>query len=472
VVTAFSALIPARRAGRLQPIEAMKGDYARDTKLGRMWIVGAIVLALSVALFIGSSSPAAGSSVIGILLGAVLLVPLLLRPVSSLLGRITNRMARGVGEIAVLHLAKERSRSAYTLALVMVVLGMLFATGGLFLSIRSGLGQIIDRQFGADLFVQARTPDDGTLQAKLTAQRDVIRITPIRFGIATAFDKKGKRSELFVRTIEPQSYFAVSSYFWKKGSDADAKAALVHGGSIIAAAEVATRLDKKIGDSITFETTNGNHSFKIAAIYIGAAGPPEITMGLTDARTYLSAGRPFGFAMNLRPGANPNSTARELRKSLPAYQLETQTSADIKKMVRSQILTYFQIIYAILLIAAIVGLLGLANTLAMSVLQRFREIGILRAIGVTRSQAWRMVLVESSTMGLTAFVLSIPLGGLLTYLVVRGTSQGFGFTIPTIYPWVWVPFVALFGIFVAVVAAIAPGRRAARLEVVTALQYE
>jgi putative ABC transport system permease protein len=114
----------------------------------------------------------------------------------------------------------------------------------------------------------------------------------------------------------------------------------------------------------------------------------------------------------------------------------------------------------------------LANTLAMSVLQRFREIGILRAIGVTRSQAWRMVLVESTTMGLTAFVLSIPLGVLLTYLVVRGTAQGFGFSIPTIYPWIWIPFVAAFGILIAVIAAIAPGRRAARLQVVTALQYE
>ena len=76
------------------------------------------------------------------------------------------------------------------------------------------------------------------------------------------------------------------------------------------------------------------------------------------------------------------------------------------------------------------------------------------------------------TLGLTAFVLSIPLGALLTYLVVKGTSDGFGFTIPTLYPWIWVPFVAMFAIVIAVVAAIAPGRRASRLEVVSALQYE
>jgi len=472
VVTTISALIPARRAGRLAPIEAMKGDYARDTRLTRTWIAGAVVLVLSVAISVATNSPAASATVIGILLGAVLLVPLLLRPVSSLLGRFTNRMARGVGDIAVLHLAKERSRSAYTLALVMVVMAMLLATGGLYLSVRNGIGQIVDRQFGADVFVQPRVPDDGTFGSKLAGVRGVGPITPLRFGFASAVDKTGKQRDFFIRTIEPDSYFAVSSYLWKGGSDGAAKSSLQRGGSVLLSAEVARELDVGIGDSVEINTTSGKHAFRVAATYIGAAGPPEITMGIKDARRYLSASRPVAYGLNVKPGSNPNTVAKEIKTALAASQPDTQTSAEAKDQARGQIATYFQIVYAILLIAAIVGLLGLANTLAMSVLQRFREIGILRAIGVTRSQAWRMVLVESTTMGLTAFVLSIPLGVLLTWLVVRGTSQGFGFTIPTIYPWVWIPFVALFGIFIAVVAAIAPGRRAARLQVVTALQYE
>jgi ABC-type antimicrobial peptide transport system permease subunit len=83
-----------------------------------------------------------------------------------------------------------------------------------------------------------------------------------------------------------------------------------------------------------------------------------------------------------------------------------------------------------------------------------------------------MVLVESVTLGLVAFVLSIPLGWLLTALVVSTTGDGFGFEMATAYPWSWIPIVAVFGLIVAVVAAVAPGRRAARLEVVGALQYE
>jgi putative ABC transport system permease protein len=354
----------------------------------------------------------------------------------------------------------------------MVVMAMLFATGGLYLSVRAGIDEIIDRQFGADLFAQPQIPDDGSLLPKLAAQQGVERVTPIRFGISTSLDKQGKRREIFVRTIEPATYFETSSYFWREGNDADAKAALERGNSVLLTREVGEILDLGVGDKITLETTKDKHAFNVAAIYVGQPGPPELTMGIKDARQYLSAGPPLGYALKVTDGERASAVARDMKVSLKSYQLETQTAAESKEQARGQITTYFQIIYAILLIAAIVGLLGLANTLAMSVLQRFREIGILRAIGVTRSQSWRMVLVESATMGLTAFILSLPLGGLLTYLVVRGTSDGFGFTVPTLYPWSWVPFVALFAIFISAVAAIAPGRRAARLHVVNALQYE
>jgi len=469
VVTVVSAMVPARRAGKLAPIVAMKGDYVRDTKLSRAWIVGAVLLLGSVIIDIAT----AGSfTVIFILLGAVLVVPLVLRPLSQLLGRLTHRIAPGVGDIAVMHLSKERSRSAYTLALVMVVMAMLFATGGLYLSVRSGVGEIVDRQFGADIFVQPQVPDDGQMAAKLARVPGVAAVTPLRFGFATGLDKSGKQQEFFLRTIEPNSYFAVSSYFWKDGNDAAAKAALLKGGAVISSDEVAKSLNAKVGDTVTLNTARGQHAFTLAATYIGTAGPPEMTMGIKDARTYLSASRPMAYALNATKGASPDTVAAAIKTDLASYQPSTQTSAQAKDEARNQIATYFQIVYAILLIAAIVGLLGLANTLAMSVLQRFREIGILRAIGVTRSQTWRMVLVESSTLGLAAFVLSIPLGALLTFLVVRGTSQGFGFSIPTLYPWIWVPFVAIFAVVIAVIASIAPGRRAARLEVVSALQYE
>jgi putative ABC transport system permease protein len=471
IVTTISALVPAVRAGRLAPVEAMKGDYARDTRLGRAWMAGAALMLVSIVLQFLLPGQAGSVAVIGILFGAVLLTPLLLRPLASLLGRVTNRLARGVGEIAVLHLAKERSRSAYTLALVMVVMAMLFATGGMFLSVRAGINELVESQFGADLFVNSRTPDDGSLQGVLDERADIDVVSPIRIGIASSTNPEGEKDEIFVNTIEPATYFEVSSFYWKEGDDHSAKAALERGGAILLSDEISRTFDVDVGEDFEIETAKGIVGFEVAATYTSSFGPPEITMGIRDAREHLSAGRPEGYLVQVVEGQDPAEVAERL-EALPDRQLETETQSELQKEASTEVGTFFQIIYAILLIAAIVGLLGLANTLAMSVLHRFREIGILRAIGVTRSQTWRMVLVESATMGLTAFVLSLPLGFLLTFLVVNVAGDGFGTAIPTVYPWLWIPFVFVFGVVIAVIAAIAPGRRAARLHVVNALQYE
>lgn len=481
LVTALSSLLPAVRAGRLAPVEAMKGDHIRDTRLSRLWIAGAALLVVGVAVqpaTAGNESGLGSLAVIGILLGTVLLVPLLLRPLASLLGRVTNRIARGVGEVAVLHLAKERSRSAYTLALVMVVMAMLFATGGLYLSVRGAMDEIVERQFGADMFISSGESDFGPPRplseedaSALRSRSDLRAISPVRFGQTSVQRPNGDNDFVFVRVIEPESYFDVAGYFWTDGEDASAQSALAGGGAVLLSDGVARRLDVERGDNVMLRTREGKVAFDVAGVYVSPPGPPEISMGIGDGERYLAAREPVAYIADVTPGADPDAVGASITSALQE-RIDVETASELKAEVSDQIGSYFRIVYAILLIAAIVGLLGLANTLAMSVLQRFREIGILRAVGVTRGQVWRMVLVESVTLGLVAFVLSIPLGWLLTALVVSTTGDGFGFEMATAYPWSWIPIVALFGLIVAVVAAVAPGRRAARLEVVGALQYE
>jgi putative ABC transport system permease protein len=458
----------------------MKGDYAGETKLGKAWIAGLVLFIGSLAIALGTSGTSEGASnltpiaVMTLLLGTLLLVPLLLRPLAAVLGRLTNRIARGVGEVAVLHLVKERSRSAYTLGLIMIVMAMLFASGGLYLSTRAAIDEIIDRQFGADLFIQGNSPVDPSIEAKISSRTDIERVSSLRFGFTKSSGHKATDSEdVFLAMIDPATYFEISSFFWKDGSDAVARQALSRGGSVLLPTTFAKEAGLERGDRITLKTREGEVPFTIAAIHLNDPGPPRLTIGLPDARRYFNADKPFAFLAELAPGANPDRVKASIEDGLgKQVGLHVDTAAENKEQARSQVGRYFQIVYAILLVAAIVGLLGLANTLAMSVVRRFREIGILRAIGVTRSQMWRMVLVESTTLGLVAFVLSLPLGWLMTALVIRSTSTGFGFEMATVYPWTWIPLVAIFGLVCAVVAAIAPGRRAARLEVVTALQYE
>ncbi|MGZ4128076.1 MAG: ABC transporter permease [Actinomycetota bacterium] len=478
LTTLVSSLIPARRASKLSPIVAMKGDYARDTRLSRAWIAGAVamVIGVAIALVKGSASGSAGTPLI--LLGSVLLTPLLLRPMAQLLGRVTNRIARGVGEVSVLHLVKERSRSAYTLALIMVVMAMIFSIGGLYTTLSATLNRSIDRQFGAD--IQIRTPGfmaAGTLgpafEQALRAEPGVGAITTLRFAQVKQLDTTSAESDLFARIIDPATYFDLQSFSFVKGSENAARSALVRGGALLLPADRATALHKTVGDSVALETSQGSKPFRIAGTYAALGGPPEIVLGLPDATRYFNAGDPNAYSVNVVAGANVERVRGRIEADLGTrYNLRISTTSQIKADAKHQFGQFFNIFYAILLVAGVVGLLGLANTLAMSVLQRYREIGILRAVGTTRGQVRRMVLVESATLGLVAFALSLPMGLMLSILTVRGIGQAFGFKVPYIYPAGWVPLVAAFGIFVAVVAAIAPGRRAAHLEVVGALQFE
>ena len=478
LTTLASALLPARRAGRLAPVVAMKGDYAGELRLSRVWIAGLVLVIVSLGVLFGASNlPQAVGSLaqIALLLGAVLLVPLLLRPVAAILGRVTRRIAHGVGDIAVLHLVKERSRSAYTLALIMVVMGMLFATGGMFLSISNSVDELIDRQFGSDLFVGSNSPLDDGVADDLRGVEGVAAVSPVAFGTTRILTgaETDQGDEVFVRVIDPESYFDMSSFLWDDGDDTSAKAALAEGGAVLLPGPLADDLGLERGDDIVLKTQSGETTFTLAALFVSTPGPPSIAMGFGDAREHLGTERPRAFFVNLVDGAEPAAVREAIEADLGEQRaLFVETPAEEKAEAKQEIGQFFNIINAILLVAAIVGLLGLANTLAMSVLRRFREIGILRSLGVTRGQIWRMVLAESATMGLAAFVLALPLGWVLTYLVVKETSASFGFRMDTIYPYVWIPAVFAFGLFVAVVASIAPGRRAAKLEVVSALQYE
>jgi putative ABC transport system permease protein len=477
VTTLVASLVPARRASKLSPVVAMKGDYARETRLSRAWIAGVVAMLLGVAAGLSSDTGVAAGTPL-ILLGAVLMTPLLLRPLARLLGRFTNRIARGVGEVSVLHLVKERSRSAYTLALIMVVMAMIFSIGGLYTTLGATLDRSIDRQFGADIHI--RTPGFSgaatlgpTFERALRSEPGVAALSPVRFGFLQLVGVPANDRDAFTRIIDPATYFDLSSFAFVHGTDNEAKRALADGGALLMPQDRATALHRRVGGSIKIQTSQGPKAFRIAGTYLSLGGPPEVILGIFDGKRYFNAGDANEFEVNVARSADADSVRDRLERDLgKRFNVKVSTTTQIKADAKHQFGQFFNIFYAILLVAAVVGLLGLANTLAMSVLQRYREIGILRAIGTTRSQVRRMVLVESATLGSVAFVLSLPIGLLLSILTVRGIQAAFGFKVDYIYPSAWIPLVLAFGVIIAVVAAIAPGRRAARLEVVSALQFE
>ena len=148
------------------------------------------------------------------------------------------------------------------------------------------------------------------------------------------------------------------------------------------------------------------------------------------------------------------------------------TSNQFRNQVLGQVDGFTKVFFAVVGVALIAGLLGLANTLAMSVVQRYREIGVLRSVGTTPRQIVSMVLVESITMALVAVVLAIPLGLLLSTIFTTAAGSSFGLSTQYAFPWLALPVIVIIALAVALGAAIAPARRAGRVQIVQALQFE
>jgi len=473
VVSALAAWLPGRRAAALSPVVAMRDGPPPDGTRVRWWpgltllVVGFVVAAARPPQLIGAVAA------IMTLAGAVLLVPPLLRPMARFFGSTIRRLAPGTGDIAVMHLVKERSRSSYTLALVMIVLAMIIAVGASNQSLNRSLDQVIDRQAGSGLAIQVSAAQafDPAVGKALAALPGVRQVTAMEFGRAEIVRPRGTTS-VPLQVIEPQSFFAVSGYVWVNGSDAVARAALATGGSILLPDTTAQNLGVKVGQPVSIRTTQGVRPFTLAATYASVgtgygavAGTPDLAL--------LGAGRPNVYGVRVGSTADVKPVeARILSELGPRYQPFLSTGASAAAQAHSQVRGFYSIGYVLLGLAGVIGMLGLANTLIVSVLSRTREIGILRSTGLLRRQVRRMVLVEAEILALVASALALPLGAMLAAGIIAGQRSGMGFSVNYQYPWgMLVPVIAVC-LALAGLASLLPGRRAARLEPVAALRFD
>ncbi|MEY2402826.1 MAG: putative transport system permease protein, partial [Acidimicrobiaceae bacterium] len=457
-----SALIPARRAGAVEPVAAMRGDHRAAGALSRWWIAGAAMLPAGVGLGVRFPSlRVAPVSATLIVVGSVLLVPPLLKPVARALGVATTRLSRN-GRIPVMHLVKERSRSAYTLALIMVVLAMAYSLAAADTSMHDALDEVFDHQYRTDLVVfRAGAPYQPSELAAISRQPHVRAMTALGFGRTTVADRTAN-----VVVIDPASYFGMLSFAWRDGDDRSAAEALRRGGAALVPADLAARAGVRRGDPILLSTPDGSRTLVVAGTFVRFGFLPDmgVVVGPTDAVSFGVAG-PVALRLNTVEGTSTSEIVDEvLAVPGPGFTYtQVQTVAQLKEVVIGSVDRYFRLFFAVVLVALIVGLLGLANTLGMSIFERTREVGVLRATGMHRSEIGRMVVVESITLALAAFVLSIPLGMIQAQLLTRGTREQLGFGGGGSQPVWWLVPAGVLATVVAALAALLPARRAGRV---------
>ncbi len=476
LVTLAAAVEPAWRAGRISPVEALKArlDAASGLRARLRWLVVVFVAVGFAGVVVWpQGQPETGLArplaVFGILLVGTIVMPFLLGPLGRIAGipfaalfPAEERLTRGA-------LARDRSRTTLTLGALTIGLAMVVAIGAVALNVRQAATAWLSDVVPGDEVVTSIRPaalDEG-LQDELAAVDGVARVTPVAtFEVAHA----GLRVD--AAAIVGTDFLADGRLRFVAGDRAGALTGLDAGGAVVLPEVMASRLGVRVGD--TFDVLGGTGDSAtlrvvgIVARTLPGRGGETVLVGWPDATGRLGVLGADFFAVRFAPGradeARPalESTARSLA-------LEPNTLAAVEGAIGGALGRVFGLFDALAILAVVMAGLGIVNTLTMNVVERVREIGVLRATGMTRRQVARTVVVEAGILGVVGAILGGGVGlvaGALMVALAGGASAGF------VVPWATLLIAGIMGVVVAMAAAYQPARLASRISIIRALQFE
>jgi putative ABC transport system permease protein len=475
-ITILAAIEPALSAARISPVEALRNRFDLPSlRRGRLsWIAFIFLVVAAVAMLawppvIAASGTQRALAVYGVLLVATLLSPFILRPLARLLGfpialvlRIEERLARG-------SLARDRSRTTLTLGSLVIGLAMIVALGWSAQAARaSAFAWLQDVVPGDDLVSSIRPvgADEGIPEA-LSAVPGVARVTPI-----ASFDMAYKGNRIDAAAIVGADFLADGRLTVVQGNRTAALQAIDAGGAAILPQGLAESLGLHVGDTMTIPIDSEHQlGLTVAAIVErsmpGTSGE-AILVGWKDATGSLGVLGADAFAVRFSPGTLETSRPL-LAAAAKTYALEANPIEKIQGAVAEALSRVFGVFDALAIIAVLVAALGIVNTLTMGVVERIREIGVLRAIGMSRRQVMRMVVVEATILGVVGVVLG-AVAGLSAGALLLQLGGGFGH--PGGLPWLSIGIAAVLGLVLPAFAAIYPARMASRVSIVEALHFD
>lgn len=493
--TLLAGLLPAIAAGRVSPLDALRpsvADVSYRRTLTRSAIVGIVFIVAAVAALFSSNLGLVAFGAILFLLGLVLVAPALVRPLALVFSRLLGLFVRqpGVGTLAQGNLTRQPGRAAVTASTTMIALAIIIAMGGMVTSVTDGFMGILEESLGSDyLFVppaisvwQNNVGANATLVERLKQIEGVGPISTFRYAAAVADIKpafsKGAPKEsgitIALLGIDPITFPQVSGLAFDEGSADAAYAQLAQGRAIILNPPFAAASGLKPGDTLPLLAAEGRFDYTVVAV-AGDFMNAKINTAYIS-QVYLAADfhktEDIFIQLNLLPSADAEAVSKamaEIRADFPQFTI-VEGQAYYKEMV-GLFQVAFSGIYILFAFLAAPSLIAMLNTLAIGVLERTREIGMLRAVGSTNRQVRSMVLAEALLLAAFGTAFGLLAGIYLGYLLI-GAMGAIGFPMRYIFPYIGIFAAVTIGLLFGALAAIIPARQAAKLEIVAALRYE
>ena len=473
VVTVLAALLPARKATRVPPVAALQPEtaFAPTHFRKRRIVLGVLVTLVGIALLLaglfqneGNRLVNVGSGAVIVFFGVAILSPLIARPLARLIGWPFAKAFGLSGTLARENAMRNPRRTASTAAALMIGLALVTFVSIFAASIKASTTETLDRTIAADyiLMNDSFTPFSPDLAARLADQPELAAVVGVRLG---AFKLNGATKQLI--GIDPAAYDRVVKTEVLSGSIAD-----LQSGGLAVKEDVAKANGWTVGERVALQfPRGGTQQVTVKAIYKDNSVNGDYLLSLADYERFYADQADSQILVQAAPGTTPAASRAAIDRVLVDFpNVTVRDQAEYKAETARQIDQVVNLFYALLALAVVIALFGIVNTLGLSIFERIRELGLLRAIGATRRQVRSMIRWEAVIIAVLGAVLGLAVGLFFGWTIVRALrSVGITeFAVPGGQLVIFVVFAALAGIL----AAVLPGRRAARIDVLRAITTE
>ncbi len=465
-VTVLSAILPARRAVRIAPVAALVGrDEQQPGSLTRRLTAGAAIAAVGVvAVVAGLAGPSillVGVGALAVFVAVGLLIAVVARPLSSVIGRPLAALRGVPGRLGRENSMRNPRRTAQTAAALMIGLGLVSAIAVLGASLSTSAKQQVDSAVSADYLVTGSGGFSKSVAPTVARLPGVATTTTVYQG---QFEFRGSLSTLAAAT--PAHLRRTITLHITSGSGAAAMAA----GRLLVDTTTADKDHLHVGSVVPVKfAQTGPTTIRVGGIF--ERNPLVGSFVVGDQYFVAHFDNPLPIAVLLSTGPGAGDLGRELNRALLPYaNVGFKTRAQFERSQQHAISQELGLVYVLLALAVVVALIGIVNTLMLSVFERTREIGLLRAVGMRRRQVRAMIRSESVIIALFGAVVGIVIGTGLG-LALASSLRDNGVTS------IAIPFASLVGFLVlsallGLAAGSWPARRAAKLDLLTAIASE
>lgn len=473
IVTLVAAIAPARRAARVPPIAALREHIVasspgrRRTVWGSLLTTGGLGL-LALGLF-GSATGGDAAIIVGVasavvFVGVAMLSPLLVRPATRAMAAPFRGRRSITSELAQENAMRNPRRTASTAAALMVGLALvsMIATAGA--SAKSSISDAIDDQTRTDFVLSPTGFFPFSPEAARAVRRELpgSTVVPFRYGF---FEWEG----------ESRPLIGTSPRFGRLlDVDAKPKGGRLGRGEILVYRAFAVEHGIQAGDTVSVTFPKGPDELRVAGLYrdrrVLPFGGGSFVLSLSSWTDRFESPLDITVLIRKPTGASDETVARALDRIAARFGgIEADSRVEFKERQEAQFDQFLGLMYVLLFLSVGIALLGIANTLALSIYERTREIGLLRAVGMSRLQLRRMIRGEAAIVAVFGSVLGIAVGLLFAVALVDSLSaEGIGLTLPLGQLVTFLVATAVLG----VLAGVRPARRAARLDVLEAVHAE